>query len=154
MASEHQTPKSSVLGRLLGSAGPVVSKVKGVNPAAAKTSAARGVTGTKELLTLSLAYVKQETKEPLAGIGRLLGLGLAGAVLMGFGLVLYGLALLRGIQSAFAYVRADGERGPMSGSLSWIPYGLSFLGCLLAIGLIVLMLSKATKATKRNGAVK
>ena len=131
-----------------------MSKVKGVNPAAAKTSAVKGVTGTKELLTLSLAYVKQETKEPLSGIGRLLAFGLAGAVLMGSGLILFALALLRGLQGAFAYVRADGDRGPLTGSLSWIPYLATFVGCCVAIGLIGIMLLKARGAVAREGAAK
>ena len=152
MASESNSSKRSPIGRMLGSAGPAVAKVKSVNPAAAKTSATRGVTGTKELLSLTLAYVKQETKEPLSGIGRLLAFGLGGAVLMGFGLILYALALLRGIQGALAYVRADGERGPWSGSLTYIPYFLTGVGCLVAIGVIASMLVRATKRTKRNGA--
>ncbi len=152
MASESNSSKSSLIGKLLGSAGPAVAKVKSVNPAAAKTSATHGVTSTKELVSMSIAYIKQETKEPLAGIGRLLALGLAGATLMGFGLILYTLALLRGIQGAFAYVRANGDRGPLSGSLTFIPYILTAVGCLVAIGIIVSMLMRATKSAKRTGA--
>ena len=151
MAPDPNASKSSLLNRLIGSAAPAVSKVKNVNPAAAKTSAAKGVTGTKELLGLSLAYVKQETKEPLAGIGRLLKFGIAGAVLMGFGLVLLGLSLLRGLQGAFAYVHADGGRGPLSGTLSWLPYLLTVVACVVVVVTIVVLFMQATKKQTRNG---
>jgi hypothetical protein len=126
--------------------------MRNVNPAVAKSSAAKGVTGTKELVSMSLAYVKQETKEPLAGISRILKFGLSGAVLLSFGLVLLGLSVLRGIQAAFAYVRSDGERGPMTGHWSWAPYLLTFLACLGAIVCIGLLFARATKKQSRNGA--
>jgi Putative Actinobacterial Holin-X, holin superfamily III len=151
VASDQNSPKSSLVARLLGSAGPAVARVRSVNPAAAKVSAARGAAGTKELLSLSLAYIKQETKEPLNGIGRLLAFGVAGATCMGLGLVLLGLALLRGVQAAFAYVHADGGRGPFSGSLSWIPYLLASLGCAFVIAAIGFAWSSAGKRSKRNG---
>ena len=154
MASEPNSPTSSLIGRLIGSAGPAVSKVRNVNPSTVKTSASHSVTGTRELLSLSVAYVKQETMEPLSGAGRLLAFGAVGATFMGFGLVLFALALLRGIQSVLAYVHADGERGPLSGTLSWVPYLLSALGCLVALGVIVALWSRAAKSIKRSGSTK
>jgi hypothetical protein len=151
VAPEPTSSKSSLLSRLLGSAGPAVSKVRSVNPAAAKTSAVRGATGTKDLISMSIAYVKQETKEPLKGIGRLLGAGIAGAALMGLGLVMFGLAFLRGLQSAFGYVHKDGGKGVFTGRLSFVPYILAALLCVLALVLIVLKLSRAKSSVKRNG---
>ncbi len=128
---------------------PLVSKVRSVKPAVAKESAKSGAAGAKDVFKLSLDYLKQETKGPLAGIGRTLAAGVAGALLIGTGLVLCAMALLRGIQSAFAkevsVPKVAGE-GSLSGSFSWAPYLIAAFGCVVLIGLAVVFIQRSTRA--------
>ena len=84
---------------IVDSISPLLDKVRGVRPGAAKESATRSAVGTKELVQLSIGYVKQETKQPLVGLLRFLQFGLLAAVLIATGLVLLLLGLLRGIQA-------------------------------------------------------
>ena len=139
---------------LMGVLQPLLGKLKSVNPQAAKMSATRSATGTKDLLQMSIAYLKQETQAPLKGLVKYVSFGLAAALLFSTGSVLLMLGLLRGIQSAWAYERVD-ERGPLSGSLSWLPYALSALACVLLIGLLALGWSRASRRStvtrSRNG---
>lgn len=143
---ESLTSKTSKLTERLN---PWVSKVRAVSPNAAKDSAKSGAAGAKDVLKLSIDYIKQETKGPLAGIGRMLGAGIAGATLIGTGLMLCAMALLRGLQSALskevAVPKTAGE-GHFSGSLSWAPYMLAALGCVAIIGLVVLLIERSTRA--------
>ncbi len=92
----------------------------------------------------------------MQGLGRFLAFGLAGAVFLGTGTVLLTLALLRGVQTALSYERvktsAEGfvvERGPLSGSWTWLPYFIAALGALLAAGLLVLSWSRDAKKSAR-----
>ena len=140
----------TVMSKLTDAIGPAVGKIRGVNPAAAKQSATRGAASAKDIATLSIDYLKQETKEPLQGLGRYIGVGAAGGVLIGFGSVLLTLAMLRGIQAGLAYrhLHAEGARaiqdnGPLSGSLSWTPYFLTALACVIGLALIAMALKKS-----------
>lgn len=141
--------EKSVGGGLMGILQPLLGKVKSVNPQAAKTSATRSATGTKDLVQMSIAYLKQETQAPLKGIAKYVSFGLAAALFFSTGSVLLMLGLLRGMQSAWAYERAD-ERGPLSGSLSWLPYALSALACVLIIGLLALAWSRPSRRRMAN----
>jgi hypothetical protein len=68
----------------------------------------------KELWDLVVAYARQETVEPLKGLLRFVGFGLAGSLVGGFGLVLVLLGFLRLLQS---------ETGStFAGRWSWVPY--------------------------------
>jgi hypothetical protein len=59
-------------------------------------------------------YVRQETIDPLKGVGRYLAYGGIGVLLGSIGVILLMLALLRGLQT---------ETGStFQGNLSWIPY--------------------------------
>jgi len=59
-------------------------------------------------------YVKQETLDPLKGLGRFILFGVAGSVALAIGLVILSIAFLRFVQ---------GETGTtFSGNLSWLPY--------------------------------
>ena len=70
-------------------------------------------------------YAKQETLGPLRGAGRWIAMGAAGAVLLGLGLCLILLGLLRLLQS-------ETDMGT-SEYWSWAPYGIVFVvGALLA----------------------
>ena len=52
-----------------------------------------------ELWELTVAYAKQETVDPLKGLGRYLGYGLSGSLVFGFGSVLLLLSFLRALQT-------------------------------------------------------
>jgi hypothetical protein len=68
----------------------------------------------QDLLHLVIGYAKQETLDPIKGLGRFLVWGLAGAVVGSLGLVLLLLGGLRLLQT---------ETGStFQGRLTWIPY--------------------------------
>ena len=134
----------------------MLGTIRQTNPTAAKASATRGATSVKEIAQLSVTYVKQETKVPLAGLGRFLAFGMAGAVFLGTGAVLLTLAVLRGLQTALSYERlkrsTEGvvvEKGPLSGSWTWLPYLLTACAALVLIALIVVSWTRDTKKTTR-----
>ena len=67
-----------------------------------------------ELWGLTKDYARQETVDPLKGVGRYLAFGSAGALLGGLGVIVLMLAALRALQT---------ETGStFTGNLSWIPY--------------------------------
>ena len=67
-----------------------------------------------ETARLVVDYVKQETLDPLKGLGRYLVFGLAGSVALAIGLVILAIAFLRLLQ---------GETdGTFDGNWSWVPY--------------------------------
>lgn len=67
-----------------------------------------------ELWGLTKDYARQETIDPLKGVGRYLGYGALGALLGGIGVILLMLAGLRALQT---------ETGDaLDGNLSWLPY--------------------------------
>ena len=82
-----------------------------------------------ELWELSVAYAKQETIDPLTGLGRFLGYGIGGAILFGLGSVLLLLAGLRALQTE--------TDTTFTGNLSFIPYLIVVAGALLLVGLVV-----------------
>ncbi len=73
-----------------------------------------------DLPDLLKRYVRQETVEPLRSLGRFLGLGLAGSILMGGGAVLLGIGALRLLQ----------EWSVLNGRWSWAPYLMVAAGLL------------------------
>ncbi len=89
-----------------------------------------------ELWGLTKDYARQETVEPLKGVGRYLAYGLAGVVVGSIGVIMLLLAMLRALQT---------ETGTtFTGSWSWAPYVL----VLLAAG--VLGAIAASRIGKRN----
>jgi hypothetical protein len=88
-----------------------------------------------ELVDLVKAYAKQETVGPLRGAGRWLGFGVAASLLLGLGLFLVLLGLLRLVQTEW-------ERSA-EGSLSWLPYAIVLVGAVL---LLVLTLTRINKS--------
>lgn len=89
-----------------------------------------------ELWDLVRAYAKQETLEPIKGIKRFVAFGLAGSLLLGIGVVLLALAVLRALQS---------ETGSaFDGGWSFVPYILTLVVCAGVIG-------AALKAIKGKG---
>ena len=78
-----------------------------------------------ELWDLVRAYAKQETIEPIKGIGRFVAFGVAGSLLLGVGSVLVALAILRALQT---------ETGSaFDGNWSFAPYLLTLLACAAVI---------------------
>jgi hypothetical protein len=80
-------------------------------------------TSLEGVITLVRDYAKQETIGPLKGAGKWIGYGIAGSLLLGTGLALVLLGLLRLIQTEW-------DRAA-SGSLSWIAYLIVLIVCVL-----------------------
>lgn len=83
---------------------------------------------------MATAYAKQETIDPLKGLGRFLAYGIGGAVLLGVGTTLLLLAGLRALQTQTSTT--------FTGNLSWAPYLLVALFGIVLIGLAVMRVSK------------
>lgn len=98
-----------------------------------------------ELKDLVVGYAKQETVDPLKTLGRYMGFGLAGSLLLGVGLSLLLLALLRGLQRIPLFNDIHDVEG---GTWSWAPYGITGL-----VGAVVVMLflMKLASATRKRG---
>lgn len=90
-----------------------------------------------ELLDLLRAYAKQETIQPLKGIGRWLAFGAAGSLLLGTGLVLLAVGALRALQT---------ETGTtFEGNWSWAPYLIVLAGCAVLIAVVASRIGKKAK---------
>jgi hypothetical protein len=89
-----------------------------------------------ELWELSTAYAKQETLDPLKGLGRYLSYGIGGALLLGGGIIMLLLGFLRALQT---------ESETLTGNLSWVPYLIVALVGVLALALA------AWRIIKRKG---
>lgn len=93
--------------------------------------------GAQEMQHMLVGYAKQETLEPLKQLGRYLGLGFAGSLLMFLGVFFAGLGTLRLLQSFETF-----------GGSSWmstLPYLVAIVVLLLAMVLIYMSLSRAKK---------
>ncbi len=99
-------------------------------PAKKRESASVG-----EVVDLVKDYAKQETLGPLKGAGRWLALGAVGSLLLGLGLLLLLVALLRLLQT---------EVSAFDGGFSWVPYVIVLTVCLVWIGLALSRIRKAT----------
>jgi hypothetical protein len=90
-----------------------------------------------ELWELTTSYAKQETIDPLKGLGRFLAWGVSGAIALGIGVGLLLLAGLRALQT---------ETGStFTGNLSWAPYLIA-----VAVGLILIALA-LLRVSQRKG---
>lgn len=83
-----------------------------------------------ELWELVVAYLRQETIEPIKELGRYLKYGLIGGALLAVGLPLLVLSVLRVVQAETA--------DHLTGNLSWIPYLCAFGFSLILLGLAAL----------------
>ena len=78
-------------------------------------------TSIADVVDLVTTYAKQETLGPLRGAGKWIAMGAVGAVLMGLGLSLLTLGILRLVQTEW-------DRSAR-GSLSWLAYVIAFVFC-------------------------
>lgn len=95
----------------------------------------RGLGGLRgeaqETVQLIIAYIRQETLDPVKGLGRYVLFGVAGSVALSIGLAVLAVGLLRLLQ---------GETGStFTGNLSWIPYVI----CTVVVGLVAFIAVKA-----------
>lgn len=102
-------------------------------------SSSKGIpTLAVELKDLVVAYAKQETLEPIKGLGRFIAFGVAGSLLLAIGLVLLVLSLLRLLQTELA--------DTFDGNWSFAPYVITLVVCLVVLALA----AKAVGAAKRR----
>ncbi len=109
----------------------------------ARSSRTKGLHGLRETGTetiqLVIDYVKQETLDPLRGLGRYVLFGVAGAVCLAIALVVLAIALLRLLQ---------GETGStFSGNLSWVPYVIC---TIVVVGVAALAVWSVTRGQSRS----
>ena len=90
-----------------------------------------------ELKDLTVTYAKQETVEPLKGLGRFVAAGVAGSLFLGIGLVLMALAGLRALQTETGDTFDD--------DFTWAPYGIVLVGAVLIIVLAVTRIGRKGK---------
>ena len=87
-----------------------------------------------ELKELTISYAKQETVDPLRGLGRYVGFGIGGSFVLAIGLGMCGLALLRFLQT---------ETGTwFTGNLNWLPYVITFVALMCVIVVAILAVKK------------
>ena len=107
--------------------------------ASGRKDGSRGLSGlrgeSQEIVTLVVEYIKQETLEPVKGLGRYIVFGVAGSVALSIGLAVLAVGFLRLLQ---------GETGStFTGNLSWIPYVIC---AVLVVGIAAI----AVKAVSRG----
>ena len=105
-----------------------------------KKPRARNPSGdAREFVDLVIAYAKQETVQPLKGLGRNAAFGLAGALLLAFGGIFCSMAALRAMQSETDFFEDH--------NLSYLPYVVTvvLLVMLSALGWIGLGPGKRDK---------
>jgi hypothetical protein len=80
----------------------------------------------KEIRSLVVRYIKEETIQPLKELGRFVAFGALGSLFVGFGTTLLLIGALRFLQEQFAV---------LDGSLSWLPYLIVAVLACCVIGL-------------------
>jgi hypothetical protein len=95
-----------------------------------------------ELKELVIAYAKQETLDPLKGIGRYMRNGTIGALLIGLGVMFTAIGALRALQT-----ETDEH---FTGNWSIMPYVIVILGLAVLAGLFAMVASKAVKKRQQK----
>jgi hypothetical protein len=97
-----------------------------------------------ELIALVKTYAKQETVDPLKGLARYLLFGVLGSVLLGVGVILLVVALLRVLQT---------ETGDaFDGNWSWVPYVITLVVSAGVAGLALAAISRGKARNEQRGA--
>lgn len=92
-----------------------------------------------ELKELTVTYAKQETVDPIKGLGRFIGFGVGGSFLLGIGVCLLALAALRALQTE--------TDGTFDGGWSWAPY----LVTTVVLALLAYLAVRAIKEKNTDG---
>lgn len=87
-----------------------------------------------EVVEYVKTYARQETVGPLKGAGQWIGVGIAGSLVLGIGLFLLLLGLLRFLQTEWPDVA--------EGRLSWVSYLIVLIVCVALIALTVSRINK------------
>jgi hypothetical protein len=95
-----------------------------------------------ELRDLVVRYFREQTLVPLQKLGRYIGFGVLGSLLLGFGVVFLGLSGLRALQ--------DETGDTFAGDWSWVPYLIMFVALLFGAGLVWIART-ARRAEKEYG---
>jgi hypothetical protein len=95
-----------------------------------------------ELRDMLVQYFREQTLVPLQKLGRYIGFGVLGSLLLGFGVVFLGTAGLRALQ--------DETGDTFSGDWSWVPYLIMFVVLLFGAALVWLART-ARRAEKEYG---
>jgi len=90
-----------------------------------------------EIFELTKAYAKQETVDPIKGLGKFVGFGIGAAVLGALSIGLLVVGILRVLQTE------TGEH--LTGKLTWVPYLIT-----LVITLIVMAIAVSAIARKKG----
>jgi hypothetical protein len=98
----------------------------------------------RDAISLVIAYLKQETLDPIKQMGRFVAFGVVGSVAIALGAGLLLLASLRVLQT---------ETGAFHGNLSWVPYLIVAILALAVAGLAVWRIT-AGPAARRTPAKK
>ncbi|MDQ1431254.1 MAG: hypothetical protein QOF40_1856 [Actinomycetota bacterium] len=93
-----------------------------------------------ELRDLVVTYLKQQTLVPLQKLGRYVGFGVLGSLLMGFGVVFLGVSLLRVLQTETS--------DTFTGDWSWVPYVITFVALL--VGGALVWLARTARRTEKE----
>ena len=93
----------------------------------------RSTLSAVELFHMVRDYVKQETLDPIRGVGRWLAWGILGAIALLFGAVVCLVGMLRFLQA---------EIITQQDHLTWVPY---FIVAVVALGLIWLSVTRISR---------
>jgi hypothetical protein len=115
---------------------PTQSSTESATPPAAEATSARDTAKrppplpqlVTELRDLVVRYLREQTLIPLQQLGRYVGFGVLGSLLLGFGVVFLGMSGLRVLQ--------DETGDTFTGDWSWVPYLIMFVALLLGAGLV------------------
>ena len=126
-----------VVGRAGSRPGPLGHPRRTVAKGSGKGKGLGGLRSTAgETLQLVIDYAKQETLDPLKGLGRFMAFGVAGSVALAVGLVILAVAFLRLLQ---------GETGStFTGNWSWAPYLICTVVVLAVAGLAIRAVTRGT----------
>jgi membrane protein implicated in regulation of membrane protease activity len=96
----------------------------------------------RELRELVIAYAKQEAADPLTGLKRYVGFGLAGAVLIGTGVFFLAIGGLRAMQE---------HGGRLThGNFTWVPYFVVVVVLVLLAALVWTARARRQRKVERS----
>ena len=95
-----------------------------------------------ELKELTINYARQETIDPIKGLGRFVAYGVGGSLVLAIGLGMLGLAGLRALQTE------TGSR--FTGNWSWLPYLIATAVLGLIAVLAIFQISKDGRQARQR----